>query len=85
MALSVILMSDYHLARINKRFPGYSEVLKCIKSKWFKEEDLKYILSSFGIDVDSRYIDICNPLSDIVRLKCNTDNFINEKKQTWQC
>ena len=43
MALSVILMSDYHLARINKRFPGYSEVLKCIKSKWFKEEDLKYI------------------------------------------
>ena len=85
MALSVILMSDYHLARINKRFPGYSEVLKCIKSKWFKEEDLKYILSSFGIDVDSRYIDICNPLSDIVRLKCNTDNIINEKKQTWQC
>ena len=85
MALSVILMSDYHLARINKRFPGYSEVLKCIKSKWFKKEDLKYILSSFGIDVDSRYIDICNPLSDIVRLKCNTDNIINEKKQTWQC
>lgn len=85
MALSVILMSDYHLARINKRFPGYSEVLKCIKSKWFKEEDLKYILSSFGMDVDSRYIDICNPLSDIVRLKCNTDNIINEKKQTWQC
>lgn len=46
---------------------------------------MKYILSSFGIDVDSRYIDICNPLSDIVRLKCNTDNIINEKKQTWQC
>lgn len=76
MALSVIFMSDYNLARINKRFPVYSEVLDTIKSKWFKENDLRYILSSFGIDVDSRYIDICNPLSDIVRLKCN---------QNWQC
>lgn len=85
MALSVIFMSDYNLARVNKRFPGYSDVLRNIKSRWFKEADLNYILSSFGIDVDSRYIDICNPLSDIVRLKCNTDNIINDKKQTWQC
>lgn len=85
MALSVIFMSDYNLARINKNFPGYSEVLRKIKSKWFKENDLQYILNSFGIVVDSRYIDICNPLSDIVKLKCNTDNYIDEKKQTWQC
>lgn len=85
MALSVIFMSDYHLVRINKRCPGYSDVLGIIKSKWFKEEDLKYILDSFGITIEPRYIDRCNPLSDVVKLKCNTDNIVNEKKLTWQC
>lgn len=85
MALSVIFMSDYNLARVNKRFPGYSDVISVIKSKWFREEDLHQILNSFSIAVDPRYIDRCNPLSDIVKLKCNTDNIINDKKQTWQC
>ena len=85
MALSVIFMSDYNLARINKRYQGYSDVLRIIKAKWFKEADLNYILDSFGITIDPQYIDKCNPLSDVVRLKCNTDNIIDEKKQTWQC
>lgn len=47
MALSVILMSDYHLKRVNKACSLIAFPLGIIKGKWFKEEDLNMILSSF--------------------------------------
>lgn len=86
MALSVILMSDYHLARINKAYRSNEYPLSIIRSKWFREEDLRYILSSFNLRVDERYIDHCDPVTDMVRFKCNTDNRNeDDKKLSWQC
>ena len=72
MALSVILMSDYNLARINKICPMLDYPLSIIKHKWFREKDLRYILSSFNLKVDERYIDYCTPTTDMLRLKCKT-------------
>ena len=86
MALAVIFMSDYHLARINNRCSSYGAPFNIIKGKWFKESDLNEILEAFHVTVDPRYIDRCNPLSDIVRLKCNTDNVDPAgNKATWSC
>ena len=86
MALSVILMSDYNLARINKACRMTDYPLGIIKNKWFKEQDLRYILSSFNINVDERFIDYCNPTTDMVKFKCNTDNKNDDDKRlTWQC
>ena len=86
MALSVILMSDYNLARINKACRMTDYPLGIIKNKWFREQDLRYILSSFNIKIDERFIDYCNPTTDMVKFKCNTDNKNDDDKRlTWQC
>lgn len=86
MALSVILMSDYNLARINKACRMTDYPLGIIKNKWFREQDLRYILSSFDIKIDERFIDYCNPTTDMVKFKCNTDNKNDDDKRlTWQC
>lgn len=90
MALSIILVSDYNLARINPRYQNYTFPIGIIKGKWFKVEDLELILHAHGINVDPRYVDYCTPLSDIVKLKCNTDNVEvfdggQERRLTWHC
>lgn len=90
MALSVILMSDYNLARVSTKCPDTRYPLGLIKGKWFKEDGLMEILNDHGLQIEPRYIDYCTPLSDIVKLKCNTDNFVidangNEIKQSWRC
>lgn len=87
MALSVILMSDYNLVRINKSCPSYIMPYRNIVSKWFKEEDLKQILESVKMTVPDQYLDHCNPLSDIVRLKCtNTqEDPTTGKRLVWNC
>lgn len=86
MALSVIFLSDYHLARINKRCPDKNFPLSVIKSKWFKVEDLRYILADFKLNIDEQYIDYCDPLTDIVRLKCsNTEKDRYGNVKTWRC
>lgn len=87
MALSVILMSDYNLLRINKNYPSYSYPLGIIKGKWFKEDDLNYILDAHGLKIDEKYINRCNPLSDIIKLKCNTDNVKEDgvTRNAWSC
>ena len=89
MALSIIFVSDYHLVRINNKCPINAYPMGIIKGKWFKEDDLNLILENFGIKIDERYIDNCDPLSDIIKLKCNTDNIIvkddKEIKQSWKC
>ena len=85
MALSVILMSDYNLARINKACQMYDYPIREIKNRWFRKQDLESILSSFNVNVDERFIDYCTPTTDMVRFKCNTDNKEDGKKLTWQC
>lgn len=90
MALSIILVSDYNLARINPRYQNNTFPIGIIKGKWFKVEDLELILHDHGINVDPRYVDYCTPLSDIVKLKCNTDNVEvsndgKERRLTWHC
>lgn len=74
MALSVIFMSDYNLARINKTCWKRDYPLGIIKNKWFKEQDLRNILLSFNIDIEERFIDYCSPTTDMVKLKCKTDH-----------
>lgn len=97
MALAVILLSDYTLYRVSDRcqIPNYP--MTTIKNKWFKEKDLHEILDTYKIHVDESEFDVCTPLTDIVRLKCNTDNTRNAeglevkdkdgnvKKQYWNC
>lgn len=86
MALSVILMSDYNLARVNNRCAKMDRPMSIIKGKWFRENDLKEILEAHNLHIDEEYIDHCNPLTDIVRVKCNTDNKNDEgERQSWTC
>lgn len=97
MALAVILLSDYTLYRVSDRcqIPNYP--MTTIKNKWFKEKDLHEILDTYKIHVNESEFDVCTPLTDIVKLKCNTDNTRNAeglevkdkdgnvKKQYWNC
>lgn len=86
MALSVILMSDYHLARVNNRCSKVGMPWTIIRGKWFREKDLMEILEAYNAQIDEQYIDRCNPLSDIVRVKCNTDNKDAQGvRQAWTC
>lgn len=97
MALAVILLSDYTLYRVSDRcqIPNYP--MTTIKNKWFKEKNLHEILDTYKIHVNESEFDVCTPLTDIVKLKCNTDNTRNAeglevkdkdgnvKKQYWNC
>ncbi len=73
-ALSIILISDYKLVRINQKCNISKFPMGIIKNKWFKEEDLKYILKSYNITVDDKYFDIFSPERDMVKLKCSVCN-----------
>ena len=97
MALAVILLSDYTLYRVSDRCQNSTYPITTIKNKWFKENDLREILNTYNIHVNESEFDVCTPLTDIVRLKCNTDNICNTegqevkdkegnaKKQYWKC
>lgn len=74
MALSVILLSDYKFVRINRRCPTTQFPMGIIKGKWFREEDLDYILRQHNLDVDDKYIDVFSPERDMVKLKCTVCN-----------
>jgi superfamily II DNA helicase RecQ len=69
MALSVILLSDYKLARINNKCPAIGVPLT-IKGKWFKQDDLQQIINFFNLDVHKQFIDYLTPENDFVRLFC---------------
>lgn len=74
MALSVILLSDYKLVRINPKCPTSRFPMGIIKGKWFKEKDLNYILQQHNISIDKEYIDVLSPDRDMVKLKCEVCN-----------
>lgn len=74
MALAIILLSYYDLVRINNSYPQNGFPFWIIKGKWFKADDLKQILNKFNIQIPDSYIDHCTPISDMVKLKCPTNN-----------
>ena len=65
-------MTNYRLVRIARNCRIMDEPIPLIKGQWFKEEDLKTILDGFGVFVDEQFIEVCNPLVDMVRLICPT-------------
>ena len=73
-ALSVILISDYRLARINPKCRISQFPMGIIKGKWFKEEDLNSILNDFNISIPQNDIDVFSPERDMVKLKCEVCN-----------
>ena len=86
MALSVILMSDYRLARISRRHPYNGSNMDAMRGFWFKEQDLRTIINSLHLNIDERFIEYCNPVSDMVRFKCNTDNVKDDgTRKSWSC
>ena len=70
IALSIILLSDYKLARINNKCIDSSFPLSLIKGRWFKTTDLYEILNHYNINVDVGFIDYLTPENDLVRLFC---------------
>lgn len=78
-ALSVILLSDYNLHRINARCPKSEFPMGIIKNKWFRRDDLKTILNRYNLNIDDEYIDEFSPERDMVRLHCEVCN----QRFTW--
>lgn len=74
MALSVILFGDYKFARIKKNSGVKEYPITEIEGKWFKESDLNSIITGFKMNVSDSVIEYCDPLSDLVRFKCNTND-----------
>lgn len=64
MALSVIMLSKYKIARVKRESPFY----KANKDKWYDASDLDELAKKKGIPIDD--FEICDETSDLVRLKC---------------
>lgn len=73
MALAVILLSDYKLARINRNYNA-SYPIGLIRNKWFRYDDLQKVISYFNLSIPESQIDICTPSSDMIKLRCTIDN-----------
>jgi len=74
MAISIILVSDYNLVRINKSFSNTTFPFDIIKNKWFRKGDIEKILSRYELSVSEEFIDITSPSKDMIKLHCSTDN-----------
>lgn len=64
MALSVIMLSKYRIARVK---PG-TQFFKAHKDKWYDANDIEGIAQKKGIPVED--FEICDETSDLVKLKC---------------
>ncbi len=78
IALSVILLSDYKLARINKKCPTIGVPFE-ITGKWFKPNDLQQIIDHYNLTIDKQFIDYLTPENDLVRLFCKEGSAKNGK------
>lgn len=74
MALSIILFGDYKFARLKRNCSVREYPATEIGGKWFKEEDLRFIISDFKLNVSENDIEYCDPMSELVRFKCNTND-----------
>ncbi len=70
MALSVILLSDYRLARINRKCTETRYPIGILKGKWFKPDELERIINHFNLNVEEEHINFLTPENDLVRLFC---------------
>ena len=70
MALSVILLSDYKLARLSPKYNIIAFPVGVIRGKWFRPEDLDTIISFYDLEVSKQDIDYLTPQNDLVRLFC---------------
>lgn len=73
-ALSVILISDYELAKVSKSYSGYEFPFNVIKNKWFKKKDLDKIIKRYDLNIREEFIEIASPNRDMVKLHCAKDN-----------
>lgn len=64
MALSVIMLSKYRIARVKPGTPFF----KANKDKWYDANDIEEIAQKKGIPVED--FEICDETSDLVKLKC---------------
>lgn len=64
MALSVIMLSKYRIARVK---PG-TQFFKANSYKWYDANDIEEIAQKKGIPVED--FEICDETSDLVKLKC---------------
>lgn len=64
MALSVIMLSKYRIARVKLDTPFF----KANKDKWYDANDIEKIAQKKGIPVED--FEICDETSDLVKLKC---------------
>jgi len=69
MALSVILLSDYKLVRINRNHTNH-EFPQQLKGRWFKSDDLNQIMDHFNVKIENQYMDYLTPDNDLIRLFC---------------
>ncbi|WP_051224563.1 DEAD/DEAH box helicase [Flavobacterium tegetincola] len=74
IALSTILVSDYSLAQVSRKYLSPVFPIPLIKGKWFRKEDLKEILSHYAITVPEQFWQYATPNKDIVKLFCPKDN-----------
>jgi superfamily II DNA helicase RecQ len=70
MALSVILLSDYKLARINNNLTEGPPILNVIRGKWFEFDEFQKIIKYYRIKANENHIDFLTPEHDLVRLFC---------------
>ena len=81
IALAIILFSDYRLARISKRYKNNDFPLALPKNKWFKEDDLRSILSHNDIEIEPAFFDIFTPEHDLVKITCSKNKKMFESKE----
>lgn len=74
IALATILFSDYRLVRISKRYENNNFPLPLLKNKWFREDDLRSILSHYDIEIEPAFFDIFTPEHDLVKITCSRNN-----------
>jgi superfamily II DNA helicase RecQ len=78
MALSTILLSYYHLSRINEKCPAPTFHISEIKNRWYHTADLQTIIKHYNLKIDNKYIDICSPQHDQVQIDCEKKNTYDE-------
>lgn len=71
MALSIIMVSDFNLARVSRKCTVDRFPLGILKGHWFKVEDLDEILDYYNIRLDKDSFEYCNPNVDVVQLVCH--------------
>jgi superfamily II DNA helicase RecQ len=74
LALSTILLSDYHLVKLNSSFIDNSFPFNIIKNKWFNKKDFDTIQKHYNKNISDQNLTYATPSNDIIKLHCSHDN-----------